>query len=127
MAGEWLSLLGDASSGVGMLGGMGLGKMFGMDGGSMASSMNKTGLELQQKSLENDIKYQQAKNLASLTNQAGLTGNAAALDAQRALDEKNGPSADAIFNSNNMVNNAQSGIGAAFSQGNLARIGAELS
>ena len=124
MAGEWTSLWGDLASTGGMLGGIGIGKMFGMDGGSQASSMNNAGLDLQQKALENDIRLQQSRNLASLTNQAGLTGNAAALDAQRALDEKNGPSADAIFNSNNIVNNAQSGLGAAFNQGNLARIGA---
>ena len=48
--------------------GMGLSNLFGMGGGSMAESQTEALGDLQEKALQNDLKYQEAKNLAGQTN-----------------------------------------------------------
>jgi hypothetical protein len=50
-----------------------------------------------------------------------MTGQAAAIDAQRAMD-MNGPTSDALAASNNMNAQAQSGISGAATQANIAKI-----
>ena len=84
--------------------GMGLSKLMGFGFGGNAEDKANAQIEsmgkLQENALLNDLKYQEAKNLASQTNSLGLVGQAAALDAQRAMD-KTGASADAINAANN--------------------------
>lgn len=121
-AGMWEGLLGGAVGAGGDLMGMGLGKLFSLDGGSISSKAADAVNKLQEQALQTDIKYQQDRNRESLTNAAGMTGRAAALDAQRALDENNRPSAAALSGANKIVQQAQSGIGAAQSQANLSRL-----
>lgn len=105
--------------------GMGLSKLMGFGFGGNAQDSADAQIEsmgkLQENALLNDLKYQEAKNLASQTNSLGLTGQAAALDAQRAMD-KTGASASAINAANNMNAQAQSGLSGAASQANIAKI-----
>ena len=105
--------------------GMGVSKLLGFGFGGSAADKANAQIEsmgkLQENALLNDLKYQEAKNLASQTNSLGLTGQAAALDAQRAMD-KTGASASAINAANNMNAQAQSGLTGAASQANIAKI-----
>ena len=131
--GAGLSLLGNAAGGVvgslatgglstlGSIGGQAISGLFGNDKESQQKAAMQNALDMQEKSIQNEIKYQEAKNLASQTNSLGLTGQAAALDAQRAMD-KNGPTADAMSAARNMTAQANSGLMGAQSQANLARI-----
>lgn len=131
VGGDWFgedkgksALAGVLNSGGDLLG-MGISKLLGFGfGGNAADSANaqiESMGKLQENALLNDLKYQEAKNLASQTNSLGLTGQAAALDAQRAMD-KTGASASAINAANNMNAQAQSGLTGAASQANIAKI-----
>ena len=131
--GAGMSLLGNAAGGVlgslatgglstlGSIAGQGIAGLFGADKTSAQKAAMQNALDMQEKSIQNEIKYQEAKNLASQTNSLGMTGQAAALDAQRAMD-KNGPTADAMSAARNMTAQANSGLMGAQSQANLARI-----
>ena len=121
LAGTGMSTVAGLTNAAGSLVGEGVSRLFGADKQSQQKAAMNNALWMQEQSLQNDIKYQEAKNLASMTNSLGLTGQAAALDAQRAMD-KNGPTADAISNSNAMISQANAGLGGAQSQANLARI-----
>lgn len=131
VGGDWFgedkgksALAGVLNSGGDLLG-MGASKLLGFGfGGNAADSANaqiESMGKLQENALLNDLKYQEAKNLASQTNSLGLTGQAAAMDAQRAMD-KTGASASAINAANNMNAQAQSGLTGAASQANIAKI-----
>ena len=106
---------------LGMFGSKLLGFGFGGNAEDKANAQIESMGKLQENALLNDLKYQEAKNLASQTNSLGLTGQAAALDAQRAMD-KTGASASAINAANNMNAQAQSGLTGAASQANIAKI-----
>ena len=99
----------------------GLNKLFGNGAEETAQAKMEAAGKLQEQSIENDIKYQEAKNLASQTNALGMTGAAAAFDAQRAM-EKNGPSMEAQSAAASMNAQAQSGLSGAASQANIAKI-----
>lgn len=122
---KWGSLGAGLLNSGGDLLGMGLSKVMGFGHGGSAADAANAQIDamgkLQEKSLLNDLKYQEAKNLASQTNSLGMTGQAAAIDAQRAMD-MNGPTSDAIAASNNMNAQAQSGISGAATQSNIAKI-----
>lgn len=115
------SLAAGGLNSLGSIAGEGIASLFGKDKVSEQKSAMQNTLDLQEKALQNDIKYQESKNLASMTNSLGMTGQSAALDAQRAMD-KNGPTSEAISSSNNMVNQARSGLSGAASQANISKI-----